>query len=171
MTSMTHQAASLGRAVLAMLHRRWQRRAPRMAPVWRAGQDPTATIESAHDAVMFADSLLESVPRHQVCDEFWQTVALRPLAALLYAASRHGEQGGIGWVHRTVDNIYADAAAAGWYQAIEACRSTGDRAAAALAHDVLGVAWLSSRQRKSICVMMRAALAPLRPCDPSVRSA
>lgn len=41
------------------------------------------TSTAPHDAVMVADALLESVPRQQVCDEFWQTAALRPLAALL----------------------------------------------------------------------------------------
>jgi hypothetical protein len=167
MTSTAHHAASLACALLAMLFRRPQRNTPR----WRGGEDPTRTIETPHDAVMVADALLESVPRQQVCDEFWQTAALRPLAAQLYASARRGEQGGIDWVHRAVDNIYADAAAAGWHQAIETCRSSGDPAAAALAHDVLGAASLSSRQRQSVCVMMHAALAPLRPpCDHSVRA-
>ena len=41
------------------------------------------TSTAPHDAVMVADALFESVPRQQVCDEFWQTAALRPLAALL----------------------------------------------------------------------------------------
>lgn len=165
MMSIGHIAASAGRAVLAMLHRR-RRRA---APPWRGGEDPTRRIETAHDAVMIADALLHFVPRQQGRDEFWQTAALLPLAALLYASARHGEHGGIDWVHRAVDDIYTDAAAAGWYQAIETCRRSGDRAAAALAHDVLASASLSSRQRRSICVMMRAALAPLPPGDPTSR--
>ena len=41
------------------------------------------TSTAPHDAVMVADTLLESVPHQQVCDGFWQTAALRPLAALL----------------------------------------------------------------------------------------
>jgi hypothetical protein len=158
MMSMTHHVASHGRAVLAMLGRRVLRRPKRSAPVWFGGQDVMTTIESPSDALWVADALLKSVPQQHICDEFWQTAAVGPLTALLYAASLHGEEGGIDWVQRAVNNIYSDATSPRWYQANELCRSIPGPGAPALARELLRVAALSSRQRESICVMMRAAI-------------
>lgn len=149
--------------MLAAMRARLQRRPRRIdAMVW-AGNDPTTSIASLAEAAGVAEALLECVPRKRLSDGYWHGVAVRPLAALLYASALLGERGGIAWAHRAVDNIYSDATAPGWYQAIELCRSIPDAAAARAARDLLTVASLSSRQRASICVMMRAATAPRRP--------
>ncbi|MDV3133332.1 hypothetical protein [Mycobacterium sp. 29Ha] len=171
MISMAHHGATLGRALRNLLHGNTFRRAPRPTPVWGGGADPTRTIESPADALRVAEALLGSVRRRQACERFWCTAAVGPLAALLYASSLHGERAGIGWVHRAVDNIYTDPTGPGWYHTNELCRASADPAAAQLSRQVLRVASLSSRQRESIRVMMRAAIAPLRPCDSTARSA
>lgn len=171
MMSMAHYGASLGRTLRKLLCGHLFGRAQYVTPQWGAGDDPIRMIASPSDAIRVAEALLESVPRRQPCDGFWCSAAVGPLAALLYASSMRGEGAGIEWVHRAVDNIYGDPAGPGWYQANELCRITADPAAAQLARHVLRVASLSSRQRESIRVTMRAAIEPLQPCDHSARSA
>jgi hypothetical protein len=159
-----------GRALLAMIHDRLRRRRVPARLRVRAGQDPTSLISSPHDAIVVAEGLLGSVPRRQVSDEFWQTVAAGPLSALLYAASPRGNRAGIGWVDLAVDNLDANSGAPGWYQAAEICRaagaaSSGDNLLARLIINHLRGP-LSSRQQVSICYAMRAAIAPWLLRDP-----
>ena len=130
----------------------------------RAGQDPTSLISSPHDAFVVAEALLGSLRRRQVSDEFWQSLAVGPLSALLYAASARGNRAGIGWVDLAVDNLDADSRAPGWYQAAAICRAaggtnSGDVLLARQLKDVVRGP-LSSRQQASICYTMRAAIAP-----------
>src|ERR1700682_4834535 len=96
------------RTRLSIMRDRLQRRRALAQLKVRAGEDPTTSITSPHDAIVIAEALLESVPRQQVCDGFWQTVAVRPLTALLYAASPQGNRGGIAWVDLALDNLDAN---------------------------------------------------------------
>lgn len=154
-----------GRAVLGMIHDRLPRRTDAARLGVRVGQDPTASITSLHDATVIAEALLKPARRRD--DALWRTIALAPLTALLYAASRQGNRRGIGWVDLALDNVDADSAAPGWYQAAEICRaaSTANSADPLLARlNHLRGGW-SSRQRASICDAMRAAISPWLPSD------
>jgi type IV secretion system protein VirD4 len=156
-----------GRALLAMIHDRLPGRPEAARQGVRAGQDPTSSITSLHDAIVIAEALLKPVRRRDD-DALWRTIALPPLTALLYAASPEGNGGGIGWVDLALDNVDPDPAAPGWYQAAEIYCAAGaansaDPLLARLNH--LRGGW-SNRQRASICYTMRAAIAPWLPRDP-----
>ena len=128
----------------------------------RMDADPTLAIRSPSDALAVAETLVEVSPRGGASAQVWQPEAVRPLAALLYAASPQGNAAGIAWVDRALDNIDTDHTAPGWYQAAQLCRENpaGSPGATALARGVLQVTAMSSRQRRSVWFIMREAVEP-----------
>jgi hypothetical protein len=128
----------------------------------RLGDDPTMPIGWPSDAIDIAAALLESVPRQHATDELWATVAVRPLAELLYAASVQGNAGGIEWASHALVNIDADETVPGWRQAAEIYGRAvpGD---SAMASALLKVGAWTPRQRHSVSYMMHAAIAPWLP--------
>ena len=77
--------------------------------------DPTAAIATPNDALDAAEDLLAApavhdMGRHMPCRPHYaellcDTAAAVPLAAMLYAASPAGNDAGIQWVQRAVDDI------------------------------------------------------------------
>lgn len=91
--------------------------------------DPTAAIRTASDALSAAAAAIAETAA--VCAEvtlrdphgIWRSVAERPLASLLYAASPAGCAGGMGWAVRALDNTDPESAAEpGWRQVEHLCR-------------------------------------------------
>jgi hypothetical protein len=126
----------------------------------RLGNDPTRAIQSPSDAVDTADALLGPLSRHDAhYHDVWASVAVRPLAELLYAASKQlGGGRGIEWAWQALVNVEADDTVPGWRQAADIwdqgtpCPS-----------QLLKVAELPPRQRDSVILMMHAAMAPWAP--------
>jgi len=127
--------------------------------------DPTTAITGPSDAVAAAEGLLKSPPRQDKHSDLWTSVAVRPLAGLLLAASPQGNHRGIQWVHRTFDDVVTDATVASWRQAAGICSraATGDPRAASLADGLLRVSALPPRQRDCVSKTMRAAIQVRRP--------
>lgn len=128
----------------------------------RPAGDPTTAITGPSDAVTLAEGLLKSLPRQDKHSDLWTSVAVRPLAGLLLAASPQGNHRGIQWVRRTFDDVMTDATVAGWRQAAGICDRAGSgdsrTAASSLADGLLRVSALSTRQRDSVSETMRAAV-------------
>ena len=127
---------------------------------------PTTAITGPSDAVATAEALLKSHPRQDKHSDLWTSVAVRPLAGLLLAASPQGNHGGIQWVCRAVANADAEATVASWRQAAGVCGRAGSddsRAAALLADGLLRVSALPARQRDCVSMTMRAAIQAGRP--------
>ncbi|MEW2484414.1 hypothetical protein AB0876_32985 [Mycobacterium sp. NPDC049093] len=125
------------------------------------GDDPTAAIRSPHDAIHIAHTLLDPLARHDTNTAVWASIAIRPLAELLYAAStQHGAGSGIDWAWHALVNAEAPTTVPGWRQAAE----IWDQAAgAALPGQLCSIAELPPRQRNSVIHTMHAAIAPWLP--------
>ncbi len=137
-----------------MRQRRRRRRLRR-----RLGTDPTSVIGSPSVALDIAETLLASIPGQDISDKLWASVAVTPLAALLFAASIQDETSGIEWVRRAISNVDADASLPGWRQAAEICRRPTRQSAQSLGETLLRIATFDPRQRSSIVYIMNAALA------------
>jgi hypothetical protein len=137
----------------------------------RLGDDPSMAIGSPSEAIEIAEALLECVPRQHTNEALWVTVAVRPLAELLYAASVQGNAGGIEWASHALVNIDANETVPGWRQADEIYRraTAADSAAQSLPGALLRIAALPSRQRHAVSYMMHAAIAPWLAPGHSVR--
>ena len=132
----------------------------------RPASDPTTAITGPSDAVATAEVLLNSPPRQNNYVDPWSSFAVKPLAGLLLAASPQGNHAGIQWVGQAFDNADVEATVASWPQAAGICSraSAGDsRAAASSADGLRRVAALSTRQRDSVSMTMRAAIQARRP--------
>ncbi|OMC13527.1 hypothetical protein A5736_23020 [Mycobacterium sp. SP-6446] len=130
----------------------------------RLGYDPTVTTSTPHEALTVAETIMRAATAarrwgaNQLRDEgIWESRAVGPLAALLYAASPAGNARGIEWVLRAVDNVNADCGdEPGWHQAVAICQSA----------DVLALGlrrmfeMTDTQVRDSVAVAMRAALTP-----------
>jgi hypothetical protein len=126
------------------------------------GYDPTVTTCTPHEALTVAETIMQAatVARWrgaiQVRDRgIWESGAVGPLAALLYAASSAGNRQGIEWVLRAVDNINPDCAdEPGWHQAVSICHRVE-----VLALGLRRILEMEEpRPRDSVAVAMRAAL-------------
>ena len=122
----------------------------------RLGDDPTRPIRSPSDAIKSAEALLDCASWRDANETLWSNVAVRPLAELLYAASKQRNECGIEWAWHALFNIDADEAVAGWSQAAK----VWDQAGAPLPGQLLRVAGLPPRQRHSVILIMHAAIAP-----------
>lgn len=125
------------------------------------GDDPTRAIRSPHDAICVAHTLLDFLGRNDTNTAVWASIAVRPLAELLYAASRqHGAGSGIDWTWHALVNTEAPTTVPGWRQAAE----IWDQAdGAALPGELCRIAELPPRQRNSVICTMHAAVAPWLP--------
>jgi TraM recognition site of TraD and TraG len=128
--------------------------------------DPTANIFTPYEALTVAETIMQMAAvglgsgADQVSDGgVWESQAAGPLAALLYSASPMGNNEGMGWVLRAVDNIDTIGSDAtkrpGWLQAAAICHR----------YDVLAVGMtrildMDARQRDSVAITMRKAITP-----------
>ena len=143
---------------------------PITAPVYPDGvertvYDPTANIFTPYEALTVAETIMQMATvglgsgADQVSDGgVWESQAAGPLAAFLYAASPMGNNAGMDWVLKAVDNIDTTSAGAGrpgWLQAAAICHR----------YEVLAVGMsrildMEPRQRDSVAITMRKAITP-----------
>jgi hypothetical protein len=125
--------------------------------------DPTAAICTPQEALTVAETIMQMATvgfgsgADQVSDGgIWESQAAGPLAALLYAASPAGNNEGIRWVLRAVDNIDEKRGREpGWYQAAALCHRFE-----VLALGMLRILEMEPRQRDSVAITMRKAVTP-----------
>lgn len=156
-----------------VMERRWGPRAlidmrPIATPVSPVGvqpfvYDPTASIFTPHEALTVAETIMQMATvgfgsgADQVSDGgIWESQAAGPLAALLYAASPAGNNQGMRWVLRAVDNIDENRTAEpGWHQAAAMCHRFD-----VLALGMMRILEMEPRQRDSVAITMRKAITP-----------
>jgi hypothetical protein len=156
-----------------VMQRRWGPKVlvdlrPVSAPVYPAGvlavaYDPTASIFTALEALTVAETIMQMATvgfgsgADQVSDGgIWESQAAGPLAALLYAASPAGNNEGMRWVLRAVDNIDPQRSGEpGWFQAAALCHRFE-----VLALGMLRILDMEPRQRDSVAITMRKAVTP-----------
>ncbi|MBB3606429.1 type IV secretion system protein VirD4 [Mycolicibacterium sp. BK556] len=133
--------------------------------------DPTALIRTPDQAVTAANTMMQMSAvglgsgADQVSDAgIWESNTEGPLAAMLYAASTRGNNGGIGWVLLAVDNLDLDAGARpGRQLSMEpSWRAAADivRGKPLFRNALLRTLAMDSRQRDSIALTMRKAVMP-----------
>jgi hypothetical protein len=87
----------------------------------------------------------------------WETLAVLPLAALAFAASKPQHTDPMQWLTRTVDQLATDGSDRAWQLAAEAVGVANTHL-----HDAfVRTTNMSQRQRDSLVLVMRDALAPL----------
>jgi type IV secretion system protein VirD4 len=141
---------------------------PIRSPVYPDGleelfYDPTVTIESPLEALTVAETIMQMATvgfgsgADQVSDGgIWESQAAGPLAAFLYAASPMGNNEGMDWVLRAVDNIDPEKFnEPGWAQAAAICRRFE-----VLALGMMRILEMDPRQRDSVAITMRKAITP-----------
>jgi TraM recognition site of TraD and TraG len=142
---------------------------PTPTPVYPEGldtfsYDPTVMTCTPHEALTVAESIMQAATvtrgwgANHVCDRgVWESRAVGPMGALLYAASPAGNGQGIEWVLRAVDNTNPECSnEPGWHQAVSICHSVEILALGL--RRILEIA--EPRVRDSVAVAMRAALTP-----------
>ncbi|MFA7509957.1 MULTISPECIES: type IV secretion system protein VirD4 [Mycolicibacterium] len=122
--------------------------------------DPSFDVNSAHAAIAAAETLLRvgrpGLGRDRPAD-YWDVQAVRPLAALLFAASPLGNGQGIAWVRAALDNVDPeDVRNPGWAQAALRCAVS----APVLGRSVVRALTFDARQRDSVVAAIRAAISP-----------
>lgn len=120
--------------------------------------DPTADVDSAHAAIVQAETLLRvgraGLGRSRPAD-VWEVQAVQPLAALLLAASPVGNGQGMDWVRAALSNVDPeDVRSPGWANAALWCSVS----APALGQSVVRTLTWECRQRDSIVAAVRAAI-------------
>ncbi|MBU8840631.1 type IV secretion system protein VirD4 [Mycolicibacterium goodii] len=120
--------------------------------------DPAAEVNSAHAAIVQAEILLRvgraGLGRDRPAD-VWDVQAVRPLAALLFAASPLGNGLGIEWVRAALDNVDPeDVLNPGWAQAALMCSMTAGR----LGRSVVAILTCHPADRDAIVAAVRAAV-------------
>jgi hypothetical protein len=155
---------------------------PVKAPVYPpgvtvAGYDPTTTITTPMEALTVAETIMAmSTVGLGSTEQFgdsgvWEANAAGPLAAFLYAASPVGNNGGIRWVLRAVDNVArrkkrkqdgqepldldGDGSDPGWKTAAKLCGRYEE-----LALGLERIAAMGPGQRDSVAITMRKAITP-----------
>lgn len=133
--------------------------------VERTVYDPTANIFTPYEALTVAETVMQMATvglgsgADQVSDGgVWESQAAGPLAAFLYAASPMGNNQGMDWVLKAVDNIdttSAGAARPGWVQAAAICHRFE-----VLAVGMTRILDMEARQRDSVAITMRKAITP-----------
>ncbi|MBN3458428.1 type IV secretory system conjugative DNA transfer family protein [Mycobacterium sp. DSM 3803] len=139
-----------------------------MDPVYPDGveklsYDPTMNIFTPNEALTVAETIMQMATvglgsgADQVSDGgIWESQAAGPLAALLYAASPCGNNEGITWVLKAVDNLDPESMnSPGWAQAAALCRNFE-----VLALGMLRILDMEPRQRDSVAITMRKAIMP-----------
>lgn len=148
------------RALIEQMRQEGRRRALRR----RLGPDPIQVIDSPSAAFDVADQLLACAPRRDVSEQLWASVAVSPLAGVLFAASAQGNGGGLEWAHRALSNVDAGAGVPCWRQAADICgRAPG--LGSRLGEALLRVMALDPRQRGSVRVVMSDALGLVGGCS------
>lgn len=144
---------------------------PIVRPVYPHGvepavYDPTANIFTPYEALTVAETIMQMAAvglgsgADQVSDGgVWESQAAGPLAAFLYAASPMGNNEGMDWVLRAVDNIDTTSKQAGkkpgWLQAAAICHRYE-----VLAMGMTRILDMEPRQRDSVAITMRKAITP-----------
>jgi len=144
---------------------------PIVRPVYPHGvepaiYDPTATIFTPYEALTVAETIMQMATvglgsgADQVSDGgVWESQAAGPLAAFLYAASPMGNNLGMDWVLKAVDNIKTTdknaASKPGWLQAAAICHRYE-----VLALGMTRILEMEPRQRDSVAITMRKAITP-----------
>lgn len=143
---------------------------PIASPVYPHGvepviYDPTANIFTPYEALTVAETIMQMATvglgsgADQVSDGgVWESQAAGPLAAFLYAGSPMGNNEGMEWVLRAVDNIDTTASAGkrpGWLQAAAICHRYE-----VLATGMTTVLDMDPKQRDSVRITMRKAITP-----------
>lgn len=157
-----------------VMERRWGPMAlidmrPIPTPVYPDGldtlaYDPTVMTSTPHDALAVAETIMLAATQAPWCGAnevrdrgVWESRAVGPLGALLYAASPAGNGQGIEWVLRAVDNVSTECSnEPGWQQATSICHSVEIFALGLRRILEMG----ESRVRDSLAIAMRAALIP-----------
>ena len=116
--------------------------------------DPTTLVATPDGALTAAGALLHMPRAGLDCGCIWTSAAEVPLAALLFAACPCGNDKGIGWVLRAVDNMHHD------HKHPDAARELGEQPR--FRDALLRTLAMDARQRDSIVMSMRDALAPWR---------
>jgi hypothetical protein len=120
--------------------------------------DPCARVTSPAAAAENAEALLTAAARSDGDLEFWSTAVVVPLAGMLYAASPRGNNEGVAWLVRSATGkppeTLADTAQ-NWRNAIPYLADQR-RLSDALQRGLE----LDPRQRDSLVLMIRDALAP-----------
>ncbi|MEE6140600.1 hypothetical protein SKC41_30350 [Mycobacterium sp. 050128] len=118
--------------------------------------DPCSRVTSPAEAVEYAEGLLTASAKPG--SEFWGAQAVGPLAGMLYAASPRGNNKGVVWLVRaaaaTTPEALADTAQ-GWRSAIPYLADQPP-----LSNALQRALQLDPRQRDSLVITMRGALAP-----------
>lgn len=144
---------------------------PIMSPVYphsveSAVYDPTVNIFTPYEALTVAETIMQMATvglgsgADQVSDGgVWESQAAGPLAAFLYAASPRGNNEGMEWVLRAVDNIDTISENAGkkpgWLQAAAICHRYE-----VLAVGMTSILDMDPRQRDSVRITIRKAIMP-----------
>lgn len=157
-----------------VMERRWGPMAlidmrPISTPVYprdfgRFAYDPTVTTYTPHEALTVAETIMQAATlgrgwgANHIRDRgIWESRAVGPLGALLYAASPAGNSQGIAWVLRAVDNMNPDCTnEPGWHEAVSICQQVEVLALGLRRILEMGDAHL----RDSVAAAMRAALTP-----------
>jgi type IV secretion system protein VirD4 len=144
---------------------------PIVSPVYPHGvepaiYDPTSNIFTPYEALTVAETIMQMATvglgsgADQVSDGgVWESQAAGPLAAFLFAASPAGNNLGMDWVLKAVDNIDTTSKNAiskpGWLQAAAICRRYE-----VLALGMTRILDMEPRQRDSVAITMRKAITP-----------
>ncbi|ULE31183.1 type IV secretion system protein VirD4 [Mycobacterium sp. IDR2000157661] len=120
--------------------------------------DPTVDVDSAYAAIVAAEVLLgvgrPGLGRDRPAD-YWQVQAVRPLAALLFAASPLGNGRGIAWVRAALDNDDPeDVQRPGWAQAALRCAAS----AGVLGRSVVRTLTCDAGHRDAVVAAVRTAV-------------
>lgn len=136
------------------------------------GFDPTVLIDSPFEALTVAETIMQTSTvglgsgADQVSDGgIWESQAVGPLAAFLYAASPQCNGLGMQWVLTAVDNIDPEEFdSPGWAQAAARCRHYP-----VLALRMMRILEMDARQRDSVTKTMRKAITPWLRTSPQIR--
>jgi hypothetical protein len=124
----------------ARRRRRWRRNS-------RDGQ-----VDSMSRAMSLAEDMLQ--PRSLSQDALWCTVAVKPLAALIYAASPQGNGLGWPWLATLTGRLCDEQSADGWDHAAAAATEVD----ASLCRWVSAMGRMDARQRASVGVTIHSAV-------------
>jgi type IV secretion system protein VirD4 len=131
--------------------------------------DPTALIRTPDQAVTAANTMMQMSAvglgsgADQVSDAgIWESNTEGPLAAMLYAASPRGNNGGISWVLLAVDNLDLDGGPGRQLSMEPSWRMAADivRGKPLFRNALLRTLAMDPRQRDSIALTMRKAVMP-----------
>lgn len=123
--------------------------------------DPTRNITTREGAIAVAEAMVHLGPT----DDVWRTLAVRPLAVLLYAASPAATCRGIGWVGATLRGDHPDIpmppglrwTEPQWH---DICRLWAPEDPSSVFGNISALLYGDARQADSIALTMYAAIEP-----------